>query len=380
MKPSVLSSTLFVLWLASCGGGGEGSGSGGTPDGGGNPPVAVGTCVTPPTGVAPAGSAAQGSGGLRVVTLQGTFEGALESGARAFKGIRYAAPPTGCLRFRPPREPAPTDGVVPALSEGPRCYQQFNGALLGDEDCLFLNVWAPDDGAVHPVMVMLHGGNINAINAAKLAAATGLVVVAPNRRVGILGTLALQKLAGEASDRATGTYAVMDTLAALRWVQRNIAAFGGDPSRVLVNGGSAGGSIACSLFAAPSAKGLFSAAAVMSGLCRPRYVVDATLSRYSKLPPLETAHAALIGATGCDTAGNTLDCLRNLPPQTLVNAAAALPTLAGAPAIPVAPVIDGVVVTSDPYSALETGVAGNFRLIVGSMRDDIRNLLSLPGM
>jgi para-nitrobenzyl esterase len=370
--------TLCTLLFTACGGGSGGnpqSGGGGGPSG-----TTAPACIMPAAGTG-AGGVASGNGGLQVTTTYGTIEGTYEDGVRVFQGVRFAAPPTGCLRFRPPEEPAFTQGVTPAQAAGPHCIQIFNGSQLGDEDCLFLNVWAPNDSAAHPVMVWLHGGNINSLKGSKFAADTGIVVVAPNRRVGIFGTMALQQLADESAEHSTGTYAVQDTLAALRWVQQNIAAFGGDPARVMVNGGSAGGSVACSLFAAPAAKGLFSAASVMSGLCRPRFVVDASLSRYSSAPPLKSAHAPLIAATGCGTVTNTLDCLRNLPAPTLLDAAGKLPPLPnGGPAAPVAPVVDGVVVVSDPYSALEAQVAGSFRMVAGSTRDELRSLVTLPVM
>jgi carboxylesterase type B len=126
---------------------------------------------------------------------------------------------------------------------------------------------------------------------------------------------------------------------------------------------------------------LFSAVAVMSGVCRPRFVVDASLSRYSTAPPLKSVHAPLVAATGCETASSTLDCLRNLPTQKLLDAAASLPTLPGGGlAVPFAPIIDGVVVVSDPYSALEAQVAGNFRMVAGSTTDEMRSLVTLPVM
>lgn len=376
---------LCALLLTACGGGGSagspaagGSGvvNGGGAGGGGTPPTPAATCVTPPVGAASDDVAARGTGGLSIATVNGTVSGSVvESGVRAFMGVRYAAPPTGCLRFRPPQEPSRSEPTQAAM--GP-CVQLLNGSEYGQEDCLLLNVWAPDDADVHPVIVFLHGGTINGVDASRLAAATGAVVVVPNRRVGVFGLLALQLLADESSDHATGTYAVQDTIAALRWVQRNIAAFGGDPARVEVMGASAGGSVACSLFAAPQARGLFASAAVISGLCRPRVVVDASLARFSAVPPLKGSHAALIAAAGCDTAANKLDCLRNLPADRLLAAAASLPQVAGlGSAFPLVPVVDGVVVTSDPYSALQAEVAGSFRLLSGSNRDELRSLVTL---
>jgi para-nitrobenzyl esterase len=370
----------LALLLAACGGGSSGGGS--PTSGSGVPPGPTpATCATPATGTESDETAPAGDGNLRVTTTNGTLEGALDNGVRAFTGVRFAAPPTGCLRFRPPAPPVFAEGMTQATGESPRCIQIFNGSLLGEEDCLFLNVWAPDDAATHPVMVWLHGGNINGLNASRLAAATGLVIVAPNRRVGIMGTMSLRELAVESPDHATGTYAVQDTLAALRWVQRNAAAFGGDPARVMITGSSAGGSIACSLFAAPAATGLFSSAAVMSGVCHPRFVVDASLAAYSSAPPLEDVHSQLIATTGCASATNKLDCLRNVPAATLVDAAVNLPPLpGGGPAVPFAPIIDGAVVVSDPFSALEQQVAGSIRLVAGSTRDEMRSLFPLPEM
>lgn len=381
MNPRTCAATFCLALLVACGGGGGGSGTPQNGGGGGTPGPTPATCTTPPTGSPADEAVPSGDGGLQVTTTNGPIEGTLDNGVRAFTGVRYAAPPTGCLRFKAPAQPVFVAELTPATGASPRCIQIFNGNLLGDEDCLFLNVWAPADNAVHPVMVWLHGGNVNGLNGSKLAADTGMVIVTPNRRVSIFGTMALQELADETPDHATGTYAVQDTLAALRWVQRNIGAFGGDPARVLVTGSSAGGSIACSLFAAPAAQGLFSAAAVMSGVCRPRFVVDASLSQYSPAPPLDEVHSQLFAATGCDTSGNKVDCLRNLSADTLVEAAVNLPPLpAGGPAVPFGPIVDGVVVTRDPYSALEAQTAGGFRVIAGSTRDEIRSLLTLPDM
>jgi len=323
---------------------------------------------------------------VQVDTQYGTMEGLANGGLRSFGGIRYAAPPVGALRFRPPEIPEFVGGVTETKAPAPQCIQLELSAtvydpdrVFGQEDCLFLNIWVPDDAESHPVMVVLHGGTSNGIDGRDLALQTGLIVVAPNRRVGVFGSLGLEELISESPDHTASNYGVLDTVAALRWIRDNISAFGGDPDRVMINGLSAGGGVACSLFAAPSAAGLFSSAALMSGVCGQRFLLDEMPGEISSFPPLTELHAPLIAAAGCRGAADKLACLRDLPVEAVLEAAASLPTTNGnfsrfAPN----PVIDGVVVTTNPRLALDKRTAGDFPLIAGSTRDEVRNLTTLP--
>ncbi len=194
------------------------------------------------------------------------------NGVRAYKGVPYAAPPVGRLRWRPPQPVPPWAGVRPVGAFGPNSLQ---GVVFDDidprpagisEDCLYLNIWtpaAPDDGARAPTMVWIHGGGFVVGSGAEprydgaRLAARGILVVTLNHRLNALGFLAHPELTAESEHRASGNYGMLDLVAALRWVKRNIAAFGGDPDKVTIAGESAGSEAASALMASPLAKGLF---------------------------------------------------------------------------------------------------------------------------
>jgi para-nitrobenzyl esterase len=229
-----------------------------------------------------------------VPTEQGPVQGASTDGVWSWKGIPFATPPVGDLRFRPPQPPACRDATLPATSFGPRCPQvdltnPFVLGTQGEEDCLTLNVWSPTPGASDdpkPVMVFIHGGGGVVGSASdELApgvpfysgrhlAARGAVVVTLQYRLGAFGFLSLPELDAEAGAVGSGNNGHLDQIAALRWVRRNIGAFGGDPARVLLVGQSAGGVSACVLVASPVAADLFQRAAVHSGPCLARPLED----------------------------------------------------------------------------------------------------------
>ncbi len=207
----------------------------------------------------------------------GDIHGAAGEEAIAFKGIPYAAPPVGPLRWKPPQPPVPWTGVREASAFGPVCPQAPGigvpaGAVMS-EDCLTLNVWAPlKSQGPAPVMVWLHGGGDDAGAASQpqfdgaVFARDGIVFVSVDYRLGVLGWFAHPALTREAAPGAPlANYGLMDEIAALKWVQRNIAAFGGDPKAVTVAGESAGGEAVLVLMATPAAKGLFARAIVESG-------------------------------------------------------------------------------------------------------------------
>ncbi|WP_157354543.1 carboxylesterase/lipase family protein [Nocardia terrae] len=253
-----------------------------------------------------------------VVTIDsGGLHGVVAPDYRLFNGIPYAAPPVGALRWRPPQAVAPWPGIREARDAGPKCAQAtgLGGPRSTDEDCLYLNVWTPPtlpaDGRGLPVMVWIHGGSLqtgagNIYGAAPLVSQPDgdSIVVTINYRLGILGFLAASAL-----DDGTGAgdYGLMDQQAALRWVQRNIAAFGGDPNRVTVDGESAGGISICAQMAAPGSAGLFQAAMMQSGPCSGQSLADAEAEG--------DAWAAGVGCAGPDAAA----CLRALPPDVPVD-------------------------------------------------------------
>ncbi len=204
---------------------------------------------------------------------------ALADGIHVFRGIPYAQPPLGKLRWRPPVPAAQWKGVRDATRFGPACIQPPSrpGSIYApgeplptSEDCLSLNVWAPADARDAPVFVWIHGGSLTAgagsepmYDGARLAA-QGLVVVSINYRLGVLGYLAHPQLSAESADGVSGNYGLLDQVEALRWVQRNIGAFGGDAGNVTIAGESAGALSVMYLMAAPDARGLFHKAIAQS--------------------------------------------------------------------------------------------------------------------
>ena len=210
-----------------------------------------------------------------VQTESGPVRGTLHDGIAVFTTIPYAAPPVGPLRFRPPQRHTPWTGILDATRESPACPQSKPsaiGKLSAEEDCLYLNIWAPAgrvDGK-QPVMVWIHGSGVSGygdspyFGGLQLARDNGVVFVTINYRLGLLGSLVSTSL--DASDRThlSGDYWLLDQQAALRWVNRNIARFGGDPATITVLGESAGGASVLALLASPRSKGLFQRAIVES--------------------------------------------------------------------------------------------------------------------
>ena len=229
--------------------------------------VAIGALLLPAAGGAQDGAPVVG-------TDSGPVRGTVQDGARLFAGIPFAAPPTGARRWRAPAAVAPWTAPLDASHFAANCPQP---ARPGDdtpesEDCLYLNVAAPvAKGDKLPVLVVIHGGAYFVGsgrepfgNGVPAIVEKGVVLVAPNYRLGRLGFFAHPALSGEAPD-ATANYWLMDQVAALEWVRRNIARFGGDPENVTILGCSAGGSSVNALMAAPGARGLFARASAHSG-------------------------------------------------------------------------------------------------------------------
>ena len=221
-----------------------------------------------------------------VRTASGFVSGVMLShGIEVFKGIPFAAPPIGKLRWRPPQPPATWQGVRKANKFGPPCMQPvslrrfgpwtrvFNSELQPSENCLYVNLWttAKLPSTPRPVMVWIYGGGFTsgagsvAIYDGAALARKGVVVVNFNYRVGPFGFLAYPGLTDESPHHSSGNYALLDQIAALRWVRKNIAAFGGDPRQVTIFGQSAGASSVWLLMQSPLARGLFERAIMMSG-------------------------------------------------------------------------------------------------------------------
>jgi para-nitrobenzyl esterase len=255
--------------------------------------IAAAACTTATAGPSQKQSPAQpqsGGTGLVVTTSGGAVRGMAVAAADEFLGIPYAAPPVGALRWQPPRPPAPWHGVRPAVSYAPHCPQPSSPFGVGStsEDCLYLNVFTPADTNARnlPVMVWVHGGSLRTgesddYNPAGLVQ-HGVVVVTINYRLGALGFLADAALASRPGG-PSGDYGLMDQQAALRWVQRNIRGFGGNPGNVTLLGESAGGLSTLSQLVSPGARGLFPPTRPSCSTCsaRPRSRTRSACQRLS---------------------------------------------------------------------------------------------------
>jgi para-nitrobenzyl esterase len=264
-----------------------------------------------------------------VKTPAGAVRGATVGKLHVFKGIPYAQPPTGSLRWKPPLPVPAWEGTREAAQFGPACMQPKprSGSIYEwelastSEDCLSLNVWAPADARNAPVFVWIHGGALAAgsssepmYDGTKLAAEHGIVVVSINYRLGVLGYLAHPALSAESRRNISGNYGLLDQIAALRWVKRNIAAFGGDAGNVTIAGESAGALSVMYLMAAPEARGLFAKAIAQSAyMISTPQLRDAAFGDFAA----EAIGVWLAGKLGA----NDLAGLRSMDPEALTNAA-----------------------------------------------------------
>ncbi len=304
----------------------------------------------------------------------GGLSGVAADDVVSFKGIPFAAPPVGDLRWRPPAPPAPWPGVRAATAYGAVCMQKIsadNGLGPGpaSEDCLTLNVFTPvgKTGPALPVMVWIHGGGlVNGSGTAALydgsaLARQGVVVVTINYRLGRFGFFAHPALTAEQRGAALANYGLMDQIAALKWVRRNIARFGGDPGNVTIFGESAGGLSVNRLMMMRQARGLFHKAIVESGAGRER---GETLARAEQAG---AAFAAKLGVTAPDPAK-----LRAIPADAIV-AAGDLDLIKGE-----APILDGVLLTENPSAAFAAGRVARVPYLIGSNSLEFPNSLRQP--
>lgn len=207
-----------------------------------------------------------------VTVEQGQLQGTKEEGLTVYRGIPFAAPPVGDLRWRAPQPAAKWEGVRPADKFAPQCVQSIKAPAMS-EDCLYLNVWTPakSPSARVPVLVWIFGGGFSVgatsvpTYSGEQLAQKGVVLVSISYRLGTLGFLAHPGLSAESPQHVSGNYGLLDMIAALQWIKKNIAAFGGDPNKVTIFGESAGGIAVSQLCASPLAKGLFEGAMSESG-------------------------------------------------------------------------------------------------------------------
>ncbi len=323
--------------------------------------------------VAARSSTAQASAKYEVRTASGLVSGALSPHSKivSFKGIPFAAPPVGDLRWRAPQPVKPWKGVRKADAFSASCIQHTPEQVLPwtaefmthkrvSEDCLYLNVWTPQASASAnlPVVVYIHGGAFNSgagsilIYNGKHLAETGLVVVTINYRVGVFGFLAYPQLSAESKHHSSGNYGLLDQMAALRWVRRNIRGFGGDPHRVMIWGQSAGAMSVEALTLSPVAKGLFERAQADSGI---------GISGFG-VPDLHAAEAA--GTKYAASLGaHSLKELRAMPAGKLLPPAADHGIRFG-------PVIDGWVLPAPLNKLTASGAGSDVPLVTGYEAND----------
>jgi para-nitrobenzyl esterase len=286
---------------------------------------------------------------------------------RVYKGIPFAAPPVGNLRWHSPQPAAHWEGVRNADQFGTMCMQAAFGGRGGapaaaprvSEDCLYLNVWtaAKSAGDRHPVIFWLHPGGFNTGSGSQpgfdgeALAQKGAVVVTINYRLGVFGFFAHPELTKESDRHASGNYGLMDAVAALQWVQKNIAAFGGDPKRVTIDGDSAGAMAVGDLMIAPQAKGLFARAIAESG-----GPIGLSINPMRKLSDAEQAGLQTAESLGA----KSLAELRAKPADELMKA-----VRGGG-----FPIIDGWLIPEDPGAIFAAGKQNDVPLLVGSNKDE----------
>jgi len=315
--------------------------------------------------------------GTLVETRTGSVEGVAEGSLLVFKGIPYATPPVGELRWKPPEPPAPWSGVLQAADFGPACIApsaRMSTIYSSDiapfsEDCLTLNIWAPADAANAPVFFWIHGGALRAgsskeslYDGSKLAE-RGIVVVTINYRLGVLGYLAHPELSAESPLGVSGNYGLLDQIEALRWVKANIEAFGGDPSNVTIAGESAGGLSVMYLLAAPAARGLFSKAVAQSA-----YMVSTPELKESRFgsPSAEVIGSGLAAALqAADIAA-----MRAMDAQVMADGAAAIHYFPSG-------TIDGVTLPRQLVDVFDRGEQAPVPILAGFNSGEIRSLTVL---
>lgn len=312
--------------------------------------------------------------GEQAMTKEGPVTGMSEPTAAAcsYKGLPYAAPPVGELRFQAPAPAAPRKTVLAAVEFGPSCPQTESITSGGKsksirEDCLTLNIFRPPKSGKFPVMFWIHGGaytqgasNYELYNGAKLAGGKDVVVVTINYRLGPLGFIALPELAKEDPYHSTGNYGLQDAILALQWVRDNIANFSGDPANVTIFGESAGGVSVCSLLASPPAAGLFHRGIIESGGCDLARTMDKGF----------TAGRSFAEAAGCP-GEDARDCLRKKSAAELIK----VKPFSGSAHV------DGYVLKDLPIKQLQKGEFNRVPVMVGSNQDEINIMLGLiPGV
>ena len=315
----------------------------------------------------------------------GWLRGAVTGEVIRFSGVPYAAPPVGERRWTAPAAPEKWKGVRAATTSAPKCPQpgwdnDGDPVVIGDEDCLYLDVVRPrrpERRGPMPVLVWLHGGNLTSgagseYDGARLATRGDIVVVTVNYRLGALGFLSSPAL--DSSRHVSGNDGLLDQAAALRWVRRNIRAFGGDPRRITLAGQSAGARSVCAHLASPRSRRLFHRAIVQSGPCT-QPVMNKTRA--------DTKGRRAVAELGCTEVADAAACLRRVPVTELLEL-----TDRGSPFLRErrddlwGPVAGTPFLPLQPQRALRRGDAAGVPLLLGSMRDEARGAVlgNLPDL
>tara|TARA_R110002051_G_scaffold5639_3_gene28796 strand:+ start:780 stop:2411 length:1632 start_codon:yes stop_codon:yes gene_type:complete len=313
------------------------------------------------------------SAGPTAKVQQGQLVGVREGDINVFRGIPYAAPPTGAGRWKPPSPPPSWNGVRDAAAFGPSCIQPdvptrslyHDPPLQTSEDCLTLNIWAGPDSVKAPVIVWVHGGSLRVGGSAQAMydgsefASRGVVFVSLNYRLGVLGWLALPSLSAESPDGISGNYGLLDQIAALEWVGANISDFGGDPANITVMGESAGALSVSYLLASPVASGLFQKAIIQSA--NSRNFPELGDSTY-RMPAADGTGAEVLSAIGLDS----LDAARSAAAQDLTDKAGRLGFVPQG-------TIDGKVLPSQIIDSFDSGTFAKVPLLAGFNRGEVRS-------
>jgi para-nitrobenzyl esterase len=299
-----------------------------------------------------------------VKTDCGMVQGAFEDGLTVYRGIPFAAPPVGDLRWRAPQPASKWDGIKQTTQFAPGPIQAWGAPAGKSEDCLYLNVWTPAKSARDriPVLVWIFGGGFNGGSTSEPnysgenLAKKGVVLVSIAYRVGQLGFMAHSELSAESPNHVSGNYGLLDMIAGLQWIQKNIAAFGGDPNKVTIFGESAGGIAVSMLCVSPLAKGLFHGAISQSGgSFGPPRPITFPGENLKRLPDAERGGKVYLDSAKVLSIAE----LRKISPDKL-------PAIRGL----AWPIIDGYVIPDDQYKLYEAGLFNDTPILVGYNSDE----------
>lgn len=342
--------------------------------------------------VAPPAPRAHVEGGV----VEGKYFGSRSTDV-VFEGIPFAAPPVGALRWKPPAPVQPWRGIrnakelppiCPQIHSSPDYYARISVRVGGrvppqrrlttSEDCLYLSIWTSNFGAARkrPVMVWIHGGGnyegwgTSATGNGEFLARQGVVVVMLEYRLGALGFIADSALTAESPHHSSGNYGLLDQIAALRWVQRNIAEFGGDPTRVTAFGQSSGALDVTCLMTSPLARGLFQRAISESGVCTgPFAALREPVTSYSEHPAAEESGRQLAKALGVSDTHDVIGAMRAKSADQILAAMSRNPGIAHEV------IVDGWVIPDQPDRVLAEGRQSRVPFMVGSNADEFRTLV-----